>query len=190
MLTLLVVGEESGELQTAYEAIGGFCGFEFLSDERVEAFVKKYGGDDFPGFWAQGSAYGDEDRGPRLGGGRHHDTRGVGHGLEADLAMEGLSCYKGMLGQGDSRSRSIGVVDDKTLPFRAAPMPSTTRDAVAKDRARRKRRAEELPVRPFHAMKYERRPPANGRRESSGIEPIPRMSNTLILPGADRPGRA
>ena len=40
VLTLLVVGEEAGEIQTAYEAIGGFCGFEFLSDERVEGFVR------------------------------------------------------------------------------------------------------------------------------------------------------
>ena len=40
VLTLLVVGEEAGELQTAYEAIGGFCGFEFLSEKRVEAFVR------------------------------------------------------------------------------------------------------------------------------------------------------
>jgi len=40
VLSLLVVGEEAGELQTAYEAIGGFCGFEFLTDEEVESFVR------------------------------------------------------------------------------------------------------------------------------------------------------
>ena len=76
VLTLLIVGEESGELQTAYEAIGGFCGFELFSDERVEAFVKSTV-ERLSGLLdAQEGAHGDEDGRPCVGGRRHDDTRG------------------------------------------------------------------------------------------------------------------
>jgi TldD protein len=41
----------------------------------------------------------------------------------------------------------------------------------------------------FHALKYDKKPTANGRRESFGFKPIPRMSNTLILPGSSDPAK-
>jgi len=39
----------------------------------------------------------------------------------------------------------------------------------------------------FHGLKYERPSTGNGRRESYRYRPIPRMSNTIILPGKDKP---
>ena len=117
VLTLLVVGEEAGELQTAYEAMGGFCGFEFFTEERVETFVRAT--------VARLSGPARRMEAPmgtrtvvlasEAGGTMIHEA--VGHGLEADLAMEGLSCYKGMLGQSIA-SPLIDIVDDKTLAFR------------------------------------------------------------------------
>jgi len=112
----------------------------------------------------------------------------VGHGLEADLAMEGLSCYKGLLGAGIA-SPLVSVVDDATLPhmrgtyaFDDEGFPSERTVLVEKgvlknylfDR--------------FHAMKHSMTSTGNGRRESYRFRPIPRMSNTMILPGSDDPG--
>ncbi len=41
VLSLLLVGEEKEEIQTSYEAIGGFYGYEFFTDDVVEQFVPK-----------------------------------------------------------------------------------------------------------------------------------------------------
>src|SRR5512135_294908 len=114
IMTLLVIGEASNQVQTAYDAIGGFYGFEFFSDERLETFVK--------GTVKRLAGLLDAIEAPmgtktvvlasEAGGTMIHEA--IGHGLEADLAMEGLSCYKGMLGA-QIASDLISVVDDATL---------------------------------------------------------------------------
>ena len=187
VLTLLVVGEEAGELQTAYEAIGGFCGFEFLSDERVERFVRATVGR-LSGLLGAVEA----PRGTRTvvlaseaGGTMIHEA--IGHGLEADLAMEGLSCYKGMI---DKRIAGplINVVDDKTLPFKRGTYAfddegtPSERTVLVENGVLKNYLFDR-----FHAMKYHVPSTANGRRESFRHKPIPRMSNTMILPGPDDP---
>ncbi len=187
VLTLLVVGEEAGEFQTAYEAIGGFCGFEFLSDEQVETFVRSTVGRLSGLLGAMEAPMGTKTvvLASEAGGTMIHEA--IGHGLEADLAMEGLSCYKGMIGQMIG-SPIVDVVDDKTVPFKRGTYafddegtPSERTVLVEKgilkgylyDR--------------FHAMKYGVPSTGNGRRESFRHKPIARMSNTMILPGADDP---
>lgn len=189
VLTLLVVGEEAGELQTAYEAVGGFCGFDFLSDERVEGFVRMTVGRLSGLLGAVEAPMGTKTvvLASEAGGTMIHEA--VGHGLEADLAMEGLSCYKGMIGKRIA-GPLIDVVDDKTLPYKRGTyafddegVPSERTVLVEKgvlknylfDR--------------FHAMKYGMKPTGNGRRESYRFRPIPRMSNTMILSGPDDPAK-
>jgi len=187
VLTLLVVGEEGEELQTAYEAMGGFCGFEFLSDERVEQFVRStverlsglLGAIEAP-MGTKTVVLASE-----AGGTMIHEA--VGHGLESDLAMQGLSCYKGMIGEKIAGSL-INVVDDKTLPYlrgtyayddEGTPSERTVlvENGILKNYLFDR----------FHAMKYGTPSTGNGRRESFRYRPIPRMSNTMILSGPDDP---
>jgi TldD protein len=187
VLNLFVVGEDNGELQTAYDAIGGFCGFEYFTEERVEAFVRSTV-ERLSGLLGAMEA----PRGTKTvvlaseaGGTMIHEA--VGHGLEADLAMEGLSCYKGMIGQSIA-SDLIDIVDDKTVPFKRGTYayddegtPSERTVLVEKGVLRN------YLFDRFHAMKYSRASTANGRRESFRYKPIPRMSNTIILSGAQDP---
>ena len=187
VLTLLVVGEEGEELQTAYEAMGGFCGFEFLTDERVEQFVRStverlsglLGAIEAP-MGTKTVVLASE-----AGGTMIHEA--VGHGLESDLAMQGLSCYKGMIGE-KIAGPLIDVVDDKTLPYlrgtyayddEGTPSERTVlvENGILKNYLFDR----------FHAMKYGAPSTGNGRRESFRYRPIPRMSNTMILSGPDDP---
>jgi TldD protein len=189
VLTLLVVGEEAGELQTAYEAIGGFCGFEFLSDERVEDFVRMTVGRLSSLLGAIEAPMGTKTvvLASEAGGTMIHEA--VGHGLEADLAMEGLSCYKGMLGT-KIAGTLIDVVDDKTVPYQRGTYAFDDEGmASEKTVLVEKGVLKNYLFDRFHAMKYDTKSTANGRRESFRFRPIPRMSNTMILSGPDDPAR-
>ncbi len=187
VLTVLLVGRDGSEMQTAYEAVGGFYGFEYFTGELMEGLARKTV-KRLQGLLAAHEA----PMGMKTvvlaseaGGTMIHEA--VGHGLEADLAMEGLSCYKGLLGS-EIASPLVSVVDDATLPhmrgtyaFDDEGVPSERTVLVEKgvltnylfDR--------------FHAMKHSMAPTGNGRRESYRFKPIPRMSNTMILPGGDDP---
>jgi TldD protein len=187
VLTLLVVGEEAGELQTAYEAIGGFCGFEFFTEERIETFVRSTVARLTGLLSAMEAPMGAKTvvLASEAGGTMIHEA--VGHGLEADLAMEGLSCYKGMLGQSIA-SPLVDVVDDKTLPFRRGAYAYDDEGTVSERTVLvEKGVLKNYLFDRFHAMKYGVRSTANGRRESFRFKPIPRMSNTMILPGHAEP---
>ncbi|MCX8110182.1 MAG: TldD/PmbA family protein [Syntrophorhabdaceae bacterium] len=187
VLNITVVGEEKGELQTAYESMGGFYGFEFFTDERIEDLVYRTVTRLSGLLGAREAPMGIKTvvLSSKAGGTMIHEA--IGHGLEADLAMEGMSCYKGMLGERIA-SELISVVDDKTIPnmrgtyaFDDEGVPSER--TVLVEAGILKNYLFDR----FHAMKYDAKPTGNGRRESYRFRPIPRMSNTMILPGKDRP---
>jgi len=187
LLSIFLVGQKDGEVQTAYEAEGGFSGFELFSEERVAALVEKTV-TRLKGLLSAREA----ERGRKTvvlaseaGGTMIHEA--IGHGLEADLALEGLSCYKGMLGERVASSL-VSVVDDPTLPRKRGSYAFDD-EGVA---AQRTVLVEEGVLRGylfdrFHALKHGTKSTGNGRRESFRFKPIPRMSNTLILPGKDDP---
>jgi TldD protein len=189
VLNLLLVGEEDGEMQTAYEAIGGFYGFEFFTNEVVEDLaiktVKRLAGL----LGAQEAPMGMKTvvLASEAGGTMIHEA--IGHGLEADLAMEGLSCYKGMLGE-KMASSLINVVDDATLPHARGTYAyddegiTSARTILVEDGVLKNYLFDR-----FHALRYEKTSTGNGRRESFRFKPIPRMSNTMILPGNDDPSK-
>lgn len=187
VLNLLLVGEANNEMQTAHEVIGGFYGFEFFSEERVEQLVRATVSRLSGLLKAIEAPMGMKTvvLSSEAGGTMVHEA--IGHGLEADLAMEGLSCYKGLLGQ-EIANPLVSIVDDKTV--------SNLRGTYAYDdegiASERTMLVEKGILRNylfdrFHALKHGKQSTANGRRESFRFKPIPRMSNTMILPGGDDP---
>ncbi len=187
VLNLLIVGEANGRMQTAYEAIGGFYGYEYFTDERVDAFVamtvKRLSGL----FDAVEAPMGAKTvvLASEAGGTMIHEA--IGHGLEADLALEGLSCYKGLLGK-EIAGPGVTIVDDKTIPYMRGTYAyddegtPSERTVLVKDGVLRNYLCDR-----FHALKFGMTSTGNGRRESFRFKPIPRMSNTMILPGTDDP---
>jgi TldD protein len=111
----------------------------------------------------------------------------IGHGLEADLAQQGLSVFSHKLGF-QVASKLITVIDDATLPgkrgsfrFDDEGTPSQ-RTVLVEDGILKSYMYDRL-----SAMKDKVHSTGNGRRESYQNRPIPRMTNTFISPGKTPP---
>lgn len=106
----------------------------------------------------------------------------VGHGLEADLAQSGLSVYSNRIGDRIA-SPLITVVDDATLEgkrgsFRFDDEGIDAERTVLVDKGVLKTFLYDR----LTALKDGARSTGNGRRESYKYRPIPRMTNTMIVP--------
>jgi TldD protein len=111
----------------------------------------------------------------------------VGHGLEADFNRKGTSNYSGKVGESVA-SELCTVVDDATL--------LQSRGTINVDDEGNEPRSTTLIEKGklvgymhdrLSAQHYRLRPSGNGRRESFGCAPMPRMTNTILLAGDREP---
>jgi len=182
-----VIAAQDGLVQTGYEAIGGFAGFELLDMESVEVLSIKAARRAVSMLTARKAPAG---RMPAVissqaGGTMIHEA--IGHGLEADLAQQGLSVFSGML-EKEVASALITVIDDATLPgkrgsFRFDDEGTPAQRTILVDKGILKSYLYDKQT----AMKEDRQSTGNGRRESYQNRPIPRMTNTFISPGTSDP---
>jgi TldD protein len=111
----------------------------------------------------------------------------VGHGLEADLAMEGLSVYEGKLGERVANSL-ITVLDDPTVPGRRGSFQFDDEGTPAQRNVLIDRGIlKSYMLNRLYAQKAGMESTGNGRRESYQYRPIVRMTNTMIAPGDTPP---
>jgi TldD protein len=107
----------------------------------------------------------------------------VGHGLEADFNRKGLSAFSGRIGERVA-SGLCTVVDDGTLLGRRGSLNMddegtvTTRTVLIENGILRGYMQDAL-----SAMLTRSPRTGNGRRESYACMPMPRMTNTFVLPG-------
>jgi len=111
----------------------------------------------------------------------------VGHGLEGDFNRKGTSAFSGMIGQRVA-APGVTVVDDGTLPDRRGSISiddegtQSGRTVLIEDGILKGYLFDRLNAR---LMGVE--PTGNGRRQSYGHQPIPRMTNTFMLAGDKKP---
>lgn len=111
----------------------------------------------------------------------------VGHGLEADLAREGLSVYQNKLGQKVAGSL-MTVLDDPTLPGKRGSFQFDDEGTPAvRNVLIEKGVLKNYMYNRLYAMKDGVPSTGNGRRESYKHRPICRMTNTMIAPGSNDP---
>ncbi len=111
----------------------------------------------------------------------------IGHGLEGDFNRKGTSAFSGRIGQRVA-SPLCTVVDDGTLINRRGSLnvddegTPTSRTILIEQGILRGYLQDRLNAR---LMKMS--PTGNGRRESFAHMPMPRMTNTFMLPGESTP---
>src|SRR5581483_11699374 len=111
----------------------------------------------------------------------------VGHGLEGDFNRKKTSAFAGLMGQRVA-AKGVTVVDDGTLPNlrgslsiddEGTPTSRTTliEDGILVGYMQDRQNARLMKMHPT----------GNGRRESYGHVPMPRMTNTYMLAGSHDP---
>lgn len=178
-----VITSEEGIIQTGYEAVSGLIGYELFDDSSMDAVAIKAAQRAVMMLKARRAPGG---RMPvvissEAGGTMIHEA--IGHGLEADLAQQGMSVYSNKIGE-QVASPVITVIDDATMPSKRGSF-SFDDEGTPSRRNVLVRNGILLGYLydKYTAMKDSTSSTGNGRRESYEHKPMPRMTNTLIAPG-------
>lgn len=189
MFNLTVVASENDVIQTAFESTGGLAGFEQVADGVSERLARAAAERALRMLRAQPAPAGVMPVvcAAAAGGVLVHEA--MGHGMEADfnLPSKPMSVFAGKIGQ-PVASANVTIVDDGTIPGLNGTLgcddegtPAQRRvlieNGILKNYLHDRTTAREMGVAPN----------GSGRRQTFRHLPMPRMSNTLMLPSQDDP---
>lgn len=184
---VVIVASDGKLIQTGYEPMGGFAGFEFFDQNPPERSVKSACKRALLMLSARPAPTGAMPvvLSSEAGGTMIHEA--VGHGLEADLALGGFSIYQGKIGQ-EVASPLVTVIDDATLAGRRGSFSFDDEGVPAQKTVLIENGVlKRYMYNRLTAGKSGENSTGNGRRESYKFKPSVRMTNTMIQPGNDDP---
>ena len=182
-----VVAGTGDLIQTGFEQTAEARGFELLSRERVEGVAVRASERAVRLLDARPAPSGPMTvvLSSNAGGTMVHEA--IGHGLEADLAQEGLSVYSGKIGH-EVAAEEISIIDDASMEAKRGSFcyddegTPAQRTVLVEHGLLKGYLYDKLT-----AMKGGALSTGNGRRESYRFSPIPRMTNIFIAPGKSDP---
>jgi TldD protein len=182
-----VTAGDGTQLQTGYQALGETRGFELFTEAAVRDLVKEAVRLAIQALDAQPAPAGTFPvvLSSSAGGTMIHEA--CGHGLEADLALAGMSAFAGKLGQ-QVAAEGVTIIDDGTLPHKRGSQAiddegNPVSRVVLIENGILKAYLQSRKT----ARKMDSEPTGNGRRESYRHLPIPRMRNTFLAAGSEAP---
>ncbi|NIR62080.1 MAG: metalloprotease TldD [Gammaproteobacteria bacterium] len=188
-LNVSVIAEQDGRREQGSAGGGGRLGYPYFIEEgRALGFAREAVRQALVNLEAVDAPAGTMTvvLGPGWPGVLLHEA--IGHGLEGDFNRKGTSAFAGRMGERVAAPLCT-VVDDGTLPDRRGSLsiddegtPSHTTVLIEKG-VLRGYMQDKLNARLMGAQ-----PTGNGRRESFAHLPMPRMTNTYMLPGEHDPG--
>lgn len=182
-----IVCEKNGRVESATEADGGSVGLEWFQEVAPESIAEEAARRVLVLLTALPAPSGTLPvvLSAEAGGTMIHEA--VGHGLEADLACNGLSVYGGKIGE-KVASPLITVIDDGAMfGKRGSYSVDDEGNPSQKNVLIENGVLKGYMVDRLSAMKFDLMATGNGRRESFRHKPIVRMTNTYIAPGKDSP---
>ena len=182
-----ITAGDGTQLQTGYQALGETRGFELFTDEAVSHMVHEAVRLALQALDAQPAPAGTFPvvLSSSAGGTMIHEA--CGHGLEADLALAGMSAFAGKLGH-KVAAEGVTIIDDGTLPHKRGSQAiddegNPVSRVVLIENGILKAYLQSRKT----SRKMETEPTGNGRRESYRHLPIPRMRNTFLAAGSEAP---
>ena len=187
-LNVAVMVGEGERQETGSHGVGGRTVYdEFLASERWQAQVDEALRQALVNLESVATPAGEMPvvLGPGWPGILLHEA--IGHGLEGDFNRKKTSAFSGLLGERVA-SPGVTVVDDGTIDDRRGSLTvddegtPTGRTVLIEDGILRGYLQDRM-----NARLMDMEPTGNGRRESYAHSPMPRMTNTFMLDGADEP---
>jgi len=187
-MSVSVVAEQDGRREHGASGGGARVGFGyFLEQERALGYAREAVRQALLNLEAVDAPAGDMTvvLGPGWPGVLLHEA--VGHGLEGDFNRKGSSAFAGRLGE-KVASPLCTVVDDGTLEQRRGSLniddegTPTRCTTLIENGVLKNYMQDKLNARLMGTVST-----GNGRRESYAHLPMPRMTNTYMLPGAHQP---
>lgn len=188
-LNVSVIAEQNGRREQGSDGGGGRFGYdELLQGDRWRHIAEEAVRQALVNLEAVAAPAGTMTvvLGPGWPGVLLHEA--VGHGLEGDFNRKGTSAFTGRLGE-KVAADCVTVVDDGTIARRRGSLTiddegtPTRHNVLIEDGVLRGYLQDKLNARLMNTA-----PTGNGRRESFAHLPMPRMTNTFMLPGDHEPG--
>ena len=184
-----VIVEQQGKREQGSSGGGARQGFQFfLDEERALGYAREAVRQALVNLDAIAAPAGSMPvvLGPGWPGILLHEA--IGHGLEGDFNRKGTSAFSGRIGQRVA-TEACTVVDDGTLPGRRGSLSmddegTPGQNTVLIEKGILKGYMHDR----LNAGLMGTESTGNGRRESYAHLPMPRMTNTYMLPGTDDPG--
>ena len=188
-MNVTVVAEEGSRREQASAGGGGRCDYRYFLDEgRALGYAREAVRQALVALEAEDAPAGTMTvvLGPGWPGVLLHEA--VGHGLEGDFNRKGSSAFSGRMGE-QVATPDCTVVDDGTLPNRRGSLsiddegtPTECTTLIEEGKLVGYMQDKQ------NARLMGTRSTGNGRRESYAHLPMPRMTNTYMLPGPHDPG--
>ncbi|MDP4302868.1 metalloprotease TldD [Leptothrix discophora] len=186
-LSVTVIAEQNGRREIGSAGGGGRYGMGHFQDDVISRYVDQAVHAALTNLDSQAAPAGEMTvvLGSGWPGILLHEA--VGHGLEGDFNRKGSSTFSGRIGQRVA-AKGVTVLDDGTLADRRGSLNiddeghASQRNVLIEDGILKGYIQDATNAR---LMKVA--PTGNGRRESYAHVPMPRMTNTYMLPGDKTP---
>ena len=187
-LNVSVIAEQGGRREQGSDGGGGRFSYpELLENERWKDMADEAVRQALLNLGAEAAPAGTMTvvLGPGWPGVLLHEA--VGHGLEGDFNRKGTSAFTGRMGE-KVAADCVTVVDDGTIARRRGSLTiddegtPTQQNVLIENGVLRAYMQDKL-----NAGLMNTAPTGNGRRESFAHLPMPRMTNTYMLPGEHDP---
>lgn len=182
-LSIQVIAEQDGRYEQAVSGGGGRYDYSYFTNDIIENYIKQATQQALINLNAAPAPAGTMTvvLGSGWPGVLLHEA--IGHGLEGDFNRKGSSAFSGRLGE-KVASDLCTIVDDGTIPGRRGSLNVDDEGTPAQKTVLIEKGVLKTYMQDnMNARLMGMQSTGNGRRESYAHLPMPRMTNTYMLPG-------